>query len=192
MATGCFIVETLVELDNFLTSNNFPSIDIQQELMEENNEALHLVLEECFTTGDTMNEIRTSSLPNKIETPDLSLAPIGIITIEKLQGQPFKRLLKTLYDFGSAVTIINPWALPKGVTPQKVDLTLNTVGGKCDYHCAVLMENMTQPELSQTRKYTQPFYAYVSQHTAAYDEILGRDVLCPAGINTHSSTQMTT
>jgi hypothetical protein len=43
---GCFIVETFVELDTFLTSDNFPSIDIQQELMEENNEALHILLEE--------------------------------------------------------------------------------------------------------------------------------------------------
>jgi hypothetical protein len=66
MATGCFIVETLVELDTFLTSDNFPSIDIQQELMEEKNEALHIILEECFTLGETTNEIRTSSLPNKI------------------------------------------------------------------------------------------------------------------------------
>jgi hypothetical protein len=190
---GCFIVETFVELDTFLTSDNFPSIDIQQELMEENNEALHILLEECFTLSETINEIRTSSLPNKIKTPDLSLAPIGIITIEKLQGQPFKRPLNTLYDLGSAVTIINPWTLPKDVTPQKVDLTLNTAGGKCDYHYAVLVEHMTLSELSPTRKYTQPFYAYVSQHTAAYDVILGCDgVLCPAGINTNSSTQTTT
>jgi hypothetical protein len=157
MATGCFIVETLVELNTFLTSDNFPSINIQQELMEENNEALHIILEECFTLGETINEIRTSSLPNKVKTPDLSLAPIGIITIEKLQGQPFKHPLKTLYDLGSAVTIINPRAMPKGVTPQKVDLTLHTAGGKCDYHYAILMENMTLPELSPTRNYTQPF-----------------------------------
>jgi hypothetical protein len=110
----------------------------------------------------------------------LSLAPIGIITIEKLQGQPFKRPLKTLYDLGSAVTIINPWALPKGVTPKKLDLTLKTAGGTCDYHYyAVLMENMTLPELSPTSKYTQPFYAYISQNTAAYDVLLGRDVLWP-------------
>jgi hypothetical protein len=49
MATGCFMFETLVELDTFLTPDNFPSIDIQQELMEECNEALHIILEECFT-----------------------------------------------------------------------------------------------------------------------------------------------
>jgi hypothetical protein len=87
---------------------------------------------------------------------------------------------------GSAVTIINPH------TPQKVDLTLNTAGGKCDFHYAVLMENMTLEEISLPRKYTQPFYACVSQHTAAYDLILGQDVLCPAVINTNSNTQTTT
>jgi hypothetical protein len=100
--------------------------------------------------------------------------------------------LKTLFFLGSAVTITNPQALPKGITPPKVDLTLNTAGGKCDYHYAVLMENMTLPELSPTRTYTQTLYAYVSQLAAAYDVILGRDVLCPAGINTKSNTQTTT
>jgi hypothetical protein len=44
MATACSIVETLVELVTFLTFGNFPSIDIQQELMEESSEALHIVL----------------------------------------------------------------------------------------------------------------------------------------------------
>jgi hypothetical protein len=108
MATGCFIVETLVELNTFLTSDNFPSINIQQELMEENNEALHIILEECFTLGETINEIRTSSLPNKVKTPDLSLAPIGIITIEKLQRQPFKHPLKhcMIWDQQSPLSIL--------------------------------------------------------------------------------------
>jgi hypothetical protein len=185
---GCFIVETMVQLDKHLTSNFIAELQTNEYRDHYVSAAYCTALEDCFAIGIDNNEIVSSN--STPFTHHSLLAPIGIMTVQTIQGLVSKKPLKVLFDSGSHVTLINPKAIPKGATPQKLDksISLYTGGGTVEAKYGITMKGLRFPELSPTRMLDKPITAIVNTHTCDYDVILGTDVLCGAGIDVKAST----
>jgi hypothetical protein len=117
--------------------------------------------------------------------------PIGIMTVDTIQGQSYKRPLKVSFDSGSTLTMINPRTLPDGITPHKLERTiaLQTGGGAVKSPYEVKVRKLLFPELSPTRCYTNEVEAIVHPHTSRHDVLLGINVMVPMGIDLSSSTR---
>jgi hypothetical protein len=109
----CFTVETIVQFDDYLTSNNTSSL-IQPDLPAHESvlDSFHMEIESCLAVGENSTEI--ASTRTLIKTNNM--LPIGIMTVATFQGRPFRRPLKVLFDSGSSRTLIhnriNPESLP--------------------------------------------------------------------------------
>jgi transposase InsO family protein len=174
----CFTIETLAQFDDQLTSTFF-SNDTQTEPLEEAEvlEAYYMAMKECLAIGDDNSELGSKN--NEVDQKEL---PIGIMTVETIQGQSFRRPLKVLFDTGSSRTLINQRILPSTIKAHQLGspVTLHTGGGTMQAQQGVKIHQIRFPELSPTRTYTVEVEAIVSQHTALYDVILGHDVMVSA------------
>jgi hypothetical protein len=185
--SSCFTVETMVQLDNHLTSESCSCEQI--ELNTNACESFYLTLEECFASGEDNYENNPSVLSKPV-TGNLKLRPIGMMTVGSIQKQKHSKPLRVLFDSGSDVTFINLASLPKGIHAKRTSVQLRTVAGSAKVLSrAVTLENVCFPELSPTRRFDKEITAIVSSHTGSYDVILGNDVLVPAGIDILASTQ---
>jgi hypothetical protein len=120
-----------------------------------------------------------------------TLLPIGIITVATIQGRKVERPLKILFDSGSMVTLIHPRVLLEDMEShvRSRPVSLHTVGGKVALERGVTLQTITFPELSPTKSYVNAVEAVTCQETRDYDVILGIDVMVPAGLDVHPSTQ---
>jgi hypothetical protein len=100
----CFTVETLVHFDDYLTSNNTSAL-IQHDLpaYESVLDSFYMEMESCLAVGESSTEIAS----NRTVINTSNMLPIGIMTVATLQGQPFKRPLKVLFDSGSSRTLMH-------------------------------------------------------------------------------------
>jgi hypothetical protein len=190
---GSFVTTALAQLDDSLTSTmlNFTSQDCDADdtLV---HRAYCMSVENSNADGiDTVlnhgNESRSSSF--NVLSP--TLLPIGIMTVETIQGHKVERPLKVLFDSGSMVTLIHLRVLLEDMEAHVLSrpVSLYTVGGKVALERGVTLQTIRFPELSPTRSYVNEVEAVMCQETRDYDVILGIDVMVPAGLDVHPSTQ---
>ena len=115
--------------------------------------------------------------------------------IDTVQGQKNKYglsvPLKVLFDSGSDTTLLNRRALPKGANPRLVEpVAMTGVNSTKAHDQIVLLEGITFPEFSPTKKVSGPIEARVFDNpNSAYDVILGMDVLQVLGIDISCTTK---
>jgi hypothetical protein len=135
-------------------------------------------MESCLAVGESSTEIAS----NRAVINTSNMLPIGIMTVATLQGQPFKRPLKVLFDSGSSRTLIHTRVIPPRLDSHQLEqqVILHTGGGTIQAKDVVTLQDIRFPKLSPTRAYINAVEAIVSPHTALYDVILGHDVMVPA------------
>ncbi|KAG7340304.1 reverse transcriptase RNA-dependent DNA polymerase [Nitzschia inconspicua] len=192
-ANGCFIVEQLVELDMYLTSEYVDSV-YQHTILDFINidEALLRAAEDCFALGIDNPQIHidiNQSLDNQLGQ---QLSPVMIALVDDVQHHSCRRPLQALCDSGSALTMINPESIPPGAVPHKLPkpIRLMTAGGIVELHYGVKLTGLRFPELLPTRSFTTEITAIVNRNTGAHDIILGRDVLTAARILPNPATKL--
>jgi hypothetical protein len=134
----------MAKINDHLTSNSFTH---DTQLNAEVHVAYQMAWENRLVLGDD-TEIGSSKA---IVNP--SLLPVGIMTMETIQGKSFPRLLKVLFDSGSSRTLINTKIIPSNVAVHhiRIPLTLHTGGGNIQESNGVRLKGIRFPELSPTR-----------------------------------------
>ena len=187
----CFVVDTMVQLDDHLTSELIASF--RQDIESEDTtvfEAFITAAEDSHAIGihNTIGKGHDES--SRTNVPKTNLLPIGIMTVATINSCKVTRPLKVLFDSGSMLTLVHPRVVPAETVPHvmRQPVSLYTVSGPVTLTQGVTLETLRFPELSPTRSYINVVEAVVYQHTRDYDVILGIDVMVAAGIDVHPST----
>lgn len=150
--------------------------------------AFSALCDEMYSSGD--NDIRL--VPNiDVESVTSRVRPISIMNCKMIQRTEFSAPLKVLFDTGSDRTMFNRRALPKGILPTTVPgQRYTTIHGSASLNNEVLLENLSFPEFSATRRVPGPVRASVYDNpNSVYDVILGMDVLQAIGFDISCSTK---
>jgi hypothetical protein len=167
------VVDTMVQLDEYLTSE--ACMCTSQDRDGEDTQVLQafcIAMEDSYAAGTETAPIDREEIESSsINVRRTSLLPIGIMTVETIEGLAVKRPLKVLYDSGSMVTIINPKALPETIVPHELvrPISLYTVGGTVLLRQGVRLQTLRFPELSPSRSYIVAVEAVICRHTRDYD-----------------------
>ncbi|KAG7361979.1 hypothetical protein IV203_025645 [Nitzschia inconspicua] len=187
----CFIVEQMVNIDNYLTSNYVASVHQNPTDGTYLCDAFNQAMEDCVALGIADDDIlyNVESFNSQLNK---QLSPILLMTVDTIQEHSCKRPLKALCDSGAAVTMINPSSIPTGAVPFKLQkpLRMMTGGGSIELKYGVKMKVIRFPELSPTRAFTDEVIAIINKHTGTHDVILGRDFLGAAGIVPNPATSL--
>ena len=113
------------------------------------------------------------------------------MTVGSLQSTSNATPLRCLFDTGSDTTLVNRRALPKGAHPKTVSGTNVTgIHGVQHLKQEVLLEDIGFPEFSPTQRIPGPVRTKVFNNpNAAYDVILGMDLMQVLGIDICCSTK---
>jgi hypothetical protein len=138
---------------SFALTDTFVSFDLQNP-MNNSMEAVcyNQYITNVFVTGDDYSE--KEIIDNIIDvSTSLSLHPIGLLIAKKIINVKSDRLLKTLFDSGLDKTFINRCVLPKGANDTTVkSIGINTINCVDKINQKVILENLTLPEFSATRR----------------------------------------
>jgi hypothetical protein len=124
-----FTIETLDQLDAYLTSDTFVHAT-QLPLLEDSNvlETYYAAVEDSLAVGNDCKDKEIESF-NVLVVP--ALQPIGVMTVELVQGQHFRKPLRVLFDSGTSRTLFSKQLLPSTVKTHKLkkNITMQTGNG---------------------------------------------------------------
>lgn len=126
-----------------------------------------------------------------VEGEDLS--PIVLARASNLGDQSGNYTFQALLDSGGTVTMINARCLPKGVEGKSASTKnrFTTTAGTFDSVKTIVVDGLTLPEFSATRKFG-PMKMYVfDAPTLSHDIIIGRDTLRTAKMKLDFEDQKT-
>jgi hypothetical protein len=179
-----FIITAWEQLDDSLTSTmlNFTS---------EDSDADDTVVYQAYcmsvenSSADGIKTVLNHGKENESSSVNVlspTLLPIGIMTVEIIQGRKVERPLKVLFDSGSMVTLVHSKVLLEDMESHVLSrpVSLYTVGDEVALERGVILQTIRVPELSPTRSFVNAVEALMCQETPDYDVILGIDVMGPA------------
>jgi transposase InsO family protein len=178
-------------ISSFALTDTFVSFDLQNETDSLTVATCYMqYITNLFVSGDDLSENGLIDNNNDVST-SLSLRPIGLLVAKRIQNLKSDRPLKTLFDPGSDRTFINRRVLPIGANGKTVEsIGVNTINGVDKVNQKVILEELTLPEFSATRKIDQKVSAYIfDQESSPYDIVIGLDLLVPLGIDISCSTK---
>ena len=145
-------------------------------------------------SGDETSKIDELNDVNADAKASLSLCPIGLVLVKKIQNAVSDGPLKTLFDPGSDKTSLNRRVLPKGVNGKTVNtLAVNALNGTDKITQKAVLEGLTPPEFSATQRMDKRASARVfDQPDSPCDLVFGLDLLVPPGIDISCLTQTMT
>jgi len=159
-----FIVETMVQLDEYLSSESCSC-----EQIESNTticESFSTTLEDCLALGEDIYEIKPFVFSNPVS--NLNWRPIGLMKVGLIQQHKSNMPLRVLFDSGSDVTLIHPKALPKGANAKRTSVHLRTLAGSTKITREVTLKDISFPEFSLTRRLDKEVKAILSSNTGSY------------------------
>lgn len=179
------VLDTLLQLDEYLTSDALAFTSQDRECDDDDTQvfkAFCMAMEDSNATGMETSPLQRNEIISFSKESNSSLLPIGIMTVETMQGQSIKRPLKVLFDSGSMVTLLHPRVLSNEMVPHELarPLSIYSVGGTVVLRKGVTLQTLRFPELSPTRSYVN---AVEAAHTRDYDVIVGIDVMVKAGLD---------
>jgi hypothetical protein len=160
--------------------------------MQETNSLINDIVDSYVKHSDDCYSLGVGEI-NIVQPFDknLHLRATSYAIVQTLQKTRVNKLLKVLFDSGSDKTMFNRKALPPGINPslgRKRKITGVISSAIVDQE--IVIEEMTLPEFSSTRRVSGPIRAIVmDQPESSYDIIIGMDLMQTLGIDIHNTTK---
>ena len=147
--------------------------------------------EDQESPSDSSNKnIRRNVLKQNPSTLAEDVGPSSILIAKEIQGVPFCKPLRVLFDSGLTSNFLFQTSLPKGARPQALPSkrTIGLLKGDATIDSMVTLNDVELTELSRS-KHIKTVPCYVVSGECRYDMIIGRHTLRQLGIRLDFKTE---